>query len=53
VRFPLLNAGEHHFSFSFGEGADEAADGDFGGAECARAAMILEVAALLIWQLRS
>src|SRR6266851_6008733 len=50
ARLPLLNPSVHHFSFSFGGGAGGT---DFEGVGCAKAATILEVAALLIWRLRS
>src|SRR5260370_42264731 len=53
VRSTLLNSSEDHFSFCLGEEAGGAAGAGFGGVWCARAAMILEVAALLIWQSRS
>src|SRR5229473_2856886 len=58
VHLPLPNSGEHHFSFCLGGVAGVAAGSDFAGVDfdwagCARAATILEVAALLISQLRS
>jgi len=57
-RLLVLNCDPHYFSFSLGAEAGRVARGDFAGAGfgCAARrseAIIFEVAALLIWQLRS